>query len=128
MEKQVPGHRIQIDVTFLFFKNLLTGREVKRFQYTAIDDATRTRALCIYDRHAQQNAIDFVDKVRAKFPFRIHTIQIDNGHAFQSLLLGVTGRYRDGFGFEVLQVHLLITDAALWVDSSDDCIGECTEC
>lgn len=36
-EKQVSGHCIQIDVKFLFFKDILTGREVKRFQYTAID-------------------------------------------------------------------------------------------
>jgi transposase InsO family protein len=84
-EKQVPGHRIQIDVKFLFFKDILTGREVKRFQYTAIDDATRARALYIYDRHTQQNAVDFVNRVREKFPFRIHTIQTDNGHEFQAL-------------------------------------------
>lgn len=84
-EKQVPGHRIQVDVKFLFFKDILTGKEVKRFQYTAIDDSKRARALYIYERHTQQNAIDFVDKVREKFPFRIHTIQTDNGHEFQAL-------------------------------------------
>lgn len=87
-EKQVLGHRIQIDVKFLFFKDAITGREVKRFQYTAIDDATRARALYIYDRHTQKNAIDFVNKVREKFPFRIHTIQTDNGHEFQALSIG----------------------------------------
>jgi hypothetical protein len=32
---------------------------VRRFQYTAIDDATRVRALKIYSKHTQQNAIDF---------------------------------------------------------------------
>ena len=26
-EKQVPGHRIQMDIKFLFFKDILTGRE-----------------------------------------------------------------------------------------------------
>ena len=84
-EKQVPGHRVQMDVKFLYFKDILTGREVKRFQYTAIDDATRARALYIYDKHTQKNAIDFVERVRVKFPFRIHTIQTDNGHEFQAL-------------------------------------------
>jgi len=84
-EKQVPGHRIQIDVKFLTFTDWLTRNEVKRYQYTAIDDATRARALYIYDEHTQQNAIDFVDRVRQKFPFRIHTIQTDNGHEFQAL-------------------------------------------
>ncbi|GFE67375.1 hypothetical protein KIN_44490 [Litoreibacter roseus] len=34
---------------------------MRRFQYTAIDDATRVRALKIYDKHTQANAIDFID-------------------------------------------------------------------
>ncbi len=80
-EKQVPGHRIQIDVKFLtFHKN---GRKIRRFQYTAIDDATRVRALKVYEKHTQANAIKFVDHIRQTFPFRIHTIQTDNGHEFQ---------------------------------------------
>lgn len=82
-EKQVPGHHVQVDVKFLFFKDQ-NGKQVKRYQYTAIDDATRIRALKIYDRHNQANAIDFVNDVIDKFPFRIDTIQTDNGHEFQS--------------------------------------------
>jgi transposase InsO family protein len=97
-EKQVPGHHVQIDVKFLFFKDD-AGKRIKRFQYTAIDDATRIRALKIYDRHNQQNAIDFVDYVVEKFPFRIHTVQTDNGHEFQSKFhwhlndIGINHRY-----------------------------------
>lgn len=83
-EKQVPGHRIQVDVKFLTFTDKSNGREVKRFQYTAIDDATRARALKIYNSHNQACAIEFIDYIRAKFPFRIHTIQTDNGHEFQA--------------------------------------------
>lgn len=82
-EKQVPGHRIQVDVKFLDFIDA-KGCNVRRFQYTAIDDATRIRALKIYTRHTQQNAIDFINYVADKFPFRIHTIQTDNGHEFQA--------------------------------------------
>ena len=52
--------------------------------YTAIDDATRAQVLKIYDRHTQKNAIDFVNYFFKRFPFRIHTIQTDNGHEFQS--------------------------------------------
>ena len=68
--KQVPGHHIQMDVKFLTFigKN---GEKIRRFQYTAIDDATRIRALKVYERHTQANAIQFVDHVIATFPFRI---------------------------------------------------------
>lgn len=82
--KQVPGHHIQVDVTFLTLKNT-EGRKVRRFQYTAIDDATRVRALKIYRRHTQKNAIAFIDYVIEKFPFRIHTIRTDRGHEFQAL-------------------------------------------
>jgi len=82
-EKQVPGHHIQVDVKFLIFPQP-DGTKVRRFQYTAIDDATRIRALKIYEKHNQQNAINFVDHVIRKFPFRIQTVRTDNGHEFQA--------------------------------------------
>ena len=83
-EKQVPGHHIQVDVKFLKFKDS-AGRPIKRFQYTAVDDATRIRALRIYKQQTQKNAIKFINHVIDKFPFRIHTVRTDNGHEFQSL-------------------------------------------
>ena len=52
-QKQVPGHHIQMDVKFLIFKGK-DGNKIKRYQYTAIDDATRVSALKIYDRHTQK--------------------------------------------------------------------------
>lgn len=82
-EKETPGHQVQVDVKFLIFEGL-NGNKIKRFQYTAIDDATRIRALKIYEKHNQECAIDFVNYVIDKFPFRINTIQTDNGHEFQS--------------------------------------------
>jgi transposase InsO family protein len=81
--KRVPGHHIQMDVKFLIFENK-SGKKIKRYQYTAIDDATRVRALKIYTRHTQKNAIAFVDHIIAKFPFRIQQIRTDRGHEFQA--------------------------------------------
>jgi transposase InsO family protein len=81
-EKDIPGHHVQVDVKFLFFQNEY-NRRIKKFQYTAIDDATRIRALKVYDRHTQENAIDFINYVVEKFPFRIKTIRTDNGHEFK---------------------------------------------
>ena len=81
--KQVPGHHIQMDVKFLTF-NGKSGKKVRRFQYTAIDDATRIRALKVYQRHTQANAINFVEHVIGTFPFRIREIRTDNGHEFQA--------------------------------------------
>jgi transposase InsO family protein len=82
-EKRVPGHHVQVDVKFLTLKRK-KGASVRRYQYTAIDDATRVRALKIYRRHTQANAIDFINYVVDKFPFRIRTIRTDRGHEFQA--------------------------------------------
>lgn len=73
----------QVNVKFLFFKDQ-NGKLVKRYQFTAIDDATRIRALKIYERHNQTNAIDFVKYVIDKLPFHIPTIQTYYVHEFQS--------------------------------------------
>lgn len=81
--KNTPGHHVQMDVKFITLKDP-KGKTVRRFQYTAIDDATRIRALKVYFKHNQANAIDFSDYVIDKFPFRIHTIRTDRGHEFQA--------------------------------------------
>ena len=81
--KEVPGPHIQVDVKSVSLRNF-DGHRIRRFQYTAIDDATRIRALKIYPRHNQKNAIKFIDYVIDKFPFRIHTIRTDRGHEFQA--------------------------------------------
>jgi transposase InsO family protein len=83
-EKQVPGHHVQVDVKFLTLQRK-KGAPVRRYQYTAIDDATRVRALKVYRRHTQANAIDFINYVVEKFPFRVRTIRTDRGHEFQAL-------------------------------------------
>lgn len=88
-EKETPGHHVQVDVKFLIF-NDANGNKIKRFQYTAIDDATRIRALKIYESHNQNSSIDFINYVVEKFPFRINTIQTDNGHEFQSKFTGIS--------------------------------------
>ena len=82
--KKVPGHHVQMDVKVLGLTDC-KGKRVRRYQYTAIDDATRIRALQIYERHTQANAIRFFDYMLEKFPFRIHTIRTDQGHEWQAL-------------------------------------------
>lgn len=66
----MPGHHVQVDVKFLFFKDE-SGQRIQRFQYTAIDDYTRVRALKVYEQHNQSRSIDFINYVVEKFPFRI---------------------------------------------------------
>lgn len=82
-QKQVLGHHIQVDVKFLTLKGK-SGEKVRRFQFTAIDDATRVRALKIYEKHTRASAVDFIDHIIEKFPFRIREIRPDNGREFQA--------------------------------------------
>ena len=81
--KTVPGHHVQVDVKFLRLIDK-AGKVVKRYQYTAIDDATRIRALQIFSKHNQECAIQFMNYVIEKFPFRISTVRTDRGHEFQA--------------------------------------------
>lgn len=66
------------------FFNDKVGRRVKRFQYTAIDDCTRIRALKVYSAHTQASSTGFLNHVIETFPFRIKMIRTDNGHEFQT--------------------------------------------
>ena len=80
-ERPQPGSRVQVDVKFIA---PLPGSRKKHYQFTAIDDCTRIRVLRIYDRCNQATAIRFLDEVLARLPFRVETIQTDNGAEFQS--------------------------------------------
>jgi hypothetical protein len=48
----------------------LQGSRKKHYQFTAIDDCTRIRVLRIYDQLSQKTAIQFVDYVLEKLPFK----------------------------------------------------------
>ena len=61
--------------------------------------ASRNTGLEVYKKHNQVNAIDFVNHIIEKFPFRIREIRTDNGHEFQAKFhwhvedLGIRHRY-----------------------------------
>lgn len=80
-EKAQPGHRLQVDVKFL---ERIAGTRRRFYQFTAIDDCTRIRVLKVYDACNQRTAIEFIDDVLRRLPFRVHVIQTDNGAEFQS--------------------------------------------
>jgi hypothetical protein len=94
-EKQQPGHRVQSDVKFiepltsastaassLAGSGTRSGRRGKYYPFTAIDDGTRLRVLCIYPQLNQKTAIQFVDYVLGRLPFKVGVIQTDNGAEF----------------------------------------------
>ena len=80
-EKPKPGHRLQVDVKFL---ERIAGTRRRLYQFTAIDDCTRIRVLKVYDACNQRTAIQFIDEVVRRLPFRLHVVQTDNGAEFQS--------------------------------------------
>ena len=80
-EKPEPGHRIQVDVKFLERIPATTRR--RYYQFTAIDDCTRLRVLRIYESNNQKTAIQFIDYVLSRLPFKTEVIQTDNGAEFQ---------------------------------------------
>jgi len=98
MAKEVQRTRDQREIhrkkRVLEYAERKKGSPVRRYQYTAIDDATRVRALKIYKRHTQANAIDFINYVVEKFPFRIRTIRTDKDEFYQLLT------YRDDVDLE----------------------------
>ncbi|MEU9147265.1 integrase core domain-containing protein [Streptomyces sp. NPDC048349] len=49
-----------------------------------MDDCTRLRVLRIYPRCDQKTAVQFLDYVLERLPFRVEVIQTDNGAEFQS--------------------------------------------
>jgi len=91
-ERPQPGSRVQIDVKFIA---PLPGSRRKHYQYTAINDCTRLRVLRAYPRCNQATSIRFLDEVLARLPFRVETVQTDNGA--ESVELSLT-RARPGIG------------------------------
>jgi transposase-like protein len=80
-EKPQPGHRLQLDVEFL---ERIRGTRRRLYQFTAIDDGTRIRVLKIYDSCNQRTAVQFIDEVLRRLPFRVQVVQTDNGAEIQS--------------------------------------------
>jgi hypothetical protein len=74
-EQQQPGHRIQMDVKFI--EPLAGARKPRYYQFTAIDDCTRLRVLRIYPENNQPTAIQLLDYLCQKLPFRVEVIQTD---------------------------------------------------
>lgn len=84
-ELELPGEKVQIDVKEVPF-NCLRGavlRDGKHlYQWTAIDESTRIRFVYGYEEHTPENSVDFLKRLVKVFPFKIKTIQTDNGVEF----------------------------------------------
>lgn len=79
-----PGELVEIDVKYVPEKL----DNMRYFQFTAIDCATRWRYLKIYDEQTNTNAIAFLKKLIEVAPFEIKAIKTDNGHIFTNRYTG----------------------------------------
>ena len=84
-ELTVPGEKVQIDVKEVPF-NCLRGDALKYnkhlYQWTAIDECTRLRFVYGFEEHIPENTVKFLKMLIKAFPFKIQTIQTDNGTEF----------------------------------------------
>lgn len=84
-ELTVPGEKVQIDVKEVPY-SCLRGDLVRDgkhlYQWTAIDECTRYRFIYGFEEHTPQNSVEFLHRLIDAFPFRIQTVQTDNGTEF----------------------------------------------
>lgn len=73
----LPGQLVQMDTKHL---KLASGQKV--YQFTAKDCGTGLKAKRIYRGISPENTVDFVGRLIVFFPFKIQTIQTDNGTEF----------------------------------------------
>lgn len=80
----VPGEKVQVDVKEVPY-NCLRGelrRDKHLYQWTAIDECTRYRFIYGFEEHTPENSVIFLEMLIKAFPFKIQTIQTDNGTEF----------------------------------------------
>ena len=84
-ELLMPGEKVQIDVKEVPF-HCLRGKLLQEnkhlYQWTAIDECTRFRFLYIFEEHTPENSVKFLRMLMKAFPFKIQTVQTDNGTEF----------------------------------------------
>lgn len=80
-----PGEKVQIDVKEVPY-NCLRGKVLKDgkhlYQWTAIDECTRYRFVYGFEEHTPENTVKFFKMLEKEFPFKIQTVQTDNGTEF----------------------------------------------
>lgn len=84
-----PGEKVQIDVKYVPTACLtkeLQEKGEKYYQYTAIDEFTRIRYTWFTNEHSTYMSSEFAKRVVKYYPFKIETIQTDNGFEFTNRL------------------------------------------
>jgi transposase InsO family protein len=80
----LPGELVEVDIKYVPDK---IGR-MRYYQFTAIDCASRWRYLEIYDTMGNGHAMEFVERLLKRAPFRVRAIKTDNGSCFTNYYNG----------------------------------------
>lgn len=86
---EYPGEKIQVNVKYVpreCMTEELKEKNEKYYQYTAIDEFTRIRYTWFTNAHDTYASSEFVKRLIKYYPFRIKTIQTDNGFEFTNRL------------------------------------------
>ena len=84
-ELLTPGERVQIDVKevpYCCLRGALVRDNKHLYQWTAIDESTRIRFIYGFEEHTPENSVSFLRMLVKVFPFKIQTVQTDNGTEF----------------------------------------------
>lgn len=84
-----PGDKVQIDVKYVPEECLtkeLKEEGTRLYQYTAIDEYTRLRYMWYTNAHDTYASTIFLERAIKYFPFKIKTVQTDNGFEFTNRL------------------------------------------
>ena len=84
-----PGEKIQVDVKYVPTNCMLNEdkeKNIRYYQYTAIDEYSRQRVVMATKEHSTYESAKFVKLIIKKFKFNIETIQTDNGLEFTNRL------------------------------------------
>ena len=84
-----PGDKVQVDVKYVPEECLtkeLKEQGTRLYQYTAIDEYTRLRYIWYTNAHDTYASTIFLEKLIRYFPFKVKTIQTDNGFEFTNRL------------------------------------------
>lgn len=102
-----------------FRTNCIRGKlrsdEKHLYQWTAIDECTHVRFIYGFEEHTPENTVKFFQMLQKVFPFKIQTIQTDNGTEFTYKYISETAENPFDKALEASGIiHRLISPRTPW--------------
>lgn len=117
-ELRMPGEKVQIDVKevpYCCLRGDLVKYNKHLYQWTAIDECTRLRFVYGFEEHTPENSVKFLKMLIKAFPFKIQTIQTDNGTEFTYKYISETEESPFDKALRALKIqHKLIPPRTPW--------------